>query len=217
MLSCQTRPYDVTFAKPALLALAALSSLAITIIEDDDESSWEFGDIAIVYHLNLLVQVLNSFPVDNALQELAVTILGDFSYNWRNVKNICGRLEAVAAQLAQALHQDSFNGVRLRFDIRLRPSSSCTKFCDRWDIGPPRGVEWKKTAQNVQYDKNKIRMPNFTFRPAREQIDRSFEVMHSLLAETRHEMSWEMTSTEMSAHSERHWQKRVKAEIKRQM
>jgi hypothetical protein len=211
-VTCMTRPDVVMFAEGAILALAGLSSLAIKIIEDHDESSYAFPDGSMVYHIRLLIHILNSFPVDNTLQELAVTIIWDVAYSWDIIGRFCKRLEAVAAQLAQVLRRDSFKGVQLMVKVRLQPCNSTAGLADHVDAGDRR--DWEVTARNVAFDKHRIRIPSFAFRPAREQVDRSFEVMRSLLAESSHQMSWDLVSTEMSAHCEWEWMSRIRDEIR---
>jgi hypothetical protein len=204
---------DPTF--PAIEALGGLSSLAYTIVEDGDLAAHRFHEAAIIFHLRVLIHLLESFPLANALRELTLTITGDIAYSGSAVDSFCERFERLASRLAGTLHQDAFNGVQIRVEVRLQPSKLCVAMANEFDIPSVESPGGTRSTIDVQYDDAGIRVPHFFFRDKKLKVDRSFDVMHSLLVAARSQTSWAMTSSEMSVKCESRWRKRIQSDIRK--
>jgi hypothetical protein len=204
----QTKAATDVFNQTVTSALSSLTELLLTIVDQEDNTpswlpraglQWQSPGGPLVWHLQGLVQLLQTMPSSHSLRFLSIIIKADLGYNGRMDK-FCQEFETVSASLVDQLSQPMFSSLKIDIDILLRPTNwaaAGTNLTDSRDAWGRCG--WDKHGWAVQFDKNGIRIPDCAFRKEREKVESSFGVMRAALEGHGNRVTWTMESTEMSA------------------
>jgi hypothetical protein len=221
-VTCDTTPCDIAFSERAIAALASVTSLAFALIFDGDSVAlldWHSPRDPIVRHLQLLIHILDILPPTHSLEVLHLTIDAALAYAKAGTDALCEDIESVASSLTEVLRRQSFRGLRIKVDVRVRPSNLCAAEATfnevlRLYVSKRARYGLEHFGWNLDFDDNKIRVHPFQHREEKRKVDRAFEFMRDLLGEFGDRVHWMSTSTEMSDGCAEQVRERTAAEVK---